>query len=276
MNMTSIYVLIKPDETIQDIIAEICDDCNIRPDEHFSFSAIMAPHKSKDDGYYDLKINCIVPQSANPYTPEQLISTLLSIPEPQNKIRYVQPPLDEWLIHFQPLLRKLVTSLYPRYEKVVHSREDMMSILYLTITQLYRKGYYLHNTLIKKSFVNALNMEHRVVKGLTDMQSLDAAIGEDDDGKTITLLDQIVDGPSTEWARQSTTYTEQDYWSDMFEKIKARMLQDMSEFQFNRILIQLKTHTIDRSTSYKLNKYREIFSPGYMPRPNAKGGNKNK
>jgi hypothetical protein len=49
------------------------------------------------------------------------------------------------------------------------------------------------------------------------------------------------------------------------------MLEDMSELQFERILIQLKTNTVDGNTSYKLDKYRQIFNPGYIPRPNAKG-----
>lgn len=270
MNMTNVNVLIKPDETPQDIIAEICEDCSIEPNEHFCFSAVMAPHK-QDQDYYDLKINCLVPQSANLYTPEELIATLFATKEPPNKIRYVQPPLDEWLTIFQPLLHKLVVSIYPRYEKLIPSKDDMMSILYLTVVKLYNKGYYLHNTIIRKSYINDLNMECRKLKGFTDMQSLDAPIGEDDDGKPITLLDQIVDPESTEWARQNNTYTEQDYWSEMFEQIKARMLQDMSELRFNRILIQLKTQTVDRSTSHYLNKYREIFNPGYTPRPNSKG-----
>ena len=56
------------------------------------------------------------------------------------------------------------------------------------------------------------------------------------------------------------------------------MLKDMPEWQFNRILLQLKTNTIDRRTSYLLDKYRQEFNPGYTPRPNAKnkpkGGNK--
>ena len=70
--MTNVKVLIKPDETPQDIIAEICDECDIKPDEHFAFSAIIAPD-AKEPEYQYLKINCIEPKSANPYTPTSLV-----------------------------------------------------------------------------------------------------------------------------------------------------------------------------------------------------------
>lgn len=270
MNMTNVNVLIKPEETQNDIIAEICDDCGIGPNEHFAFSAIMTPDK-EDDGYYHLKINCLNPMSENPFTPRDLVKNLLSKPEPPNKVRYVQPPIEQWLTVFRPLLMKMVTKVHPRYENLIPDREELVSLLYLTVMKLYNQGYYLHQTLIQKSFVNELNMECRKLKGLAITDSLDAPIGEDDDGKPMTLLDQIADPESSAWADRAKHYTEEDYWDDMFERIKARMLEDMSELQFDRILIQLKSMTIDRSTSYKLDKYRQIFNPNYTPRPNRKG-----
>jgi hypothetical protein len=272
MNMTNVNVLIKPDETQADIIAEICDDCNIGPNEPFAFSAIMSPDKD-DPGYYKLRINCVIPAEDNPYTPRELIKSLLSKREPPNGVRYVQPPIEQWFAAFRPLLMKMVSNVQPRYENIIPDRDELVSILYLTVMKLYNQGYYLHQTLLKKAYINELNMECRKRKGLAAIESLDAPVGEDDDGKQITLLDQIVDQDSEEWARKYT-YTEADYWNDVYERLKARMLQDMSEFQFERILIQLRTGTVDRSTSYKLDKYRQIFNPGYTPRPNAKGKNK--
>jgi hypothetical protein len=146
-----------------------------------------------------------------------------------------------------------------------------MAILYYTITKVYKEGYYLHKNLVKRSFINALNMECRKLKGKSVTDSLDAVIGQDDDNNNITLLDQIADPESTAWAERCSSYTDDDYWDDMFERLKSAMVKDMGELQFKRILIQLKTRTVDRKTSYWLNKYRDIFNPGYTPRPNAKG-----
>jgi hypothetical protein len=274
--MTNHNVLIKPDETEADIVAEICDDCLIGPDEPFAFSALMKPNE--DPGYFDLRINCVEPSEENPYTVRQLIHNIISAKASNTGVRYVQPPFEQWLTIFRPLLMKMVTKAHPRYERLIPERDELISILYLTVTKLYHKGYYLHQTLIYRSFINDLNLEVRKLKNDTITDSLDAELSEDDEGKPITLLDQLIDQDATDSSTQLTTYTSDDYWDDMYQKLRARMLQDMPEWQFNRILLQLKTNTIDRQTSYLLDKYRQEFNPGYTPRPNAKnkpkGGNK--
>lgn len=270
MNMTSIKVLIKPDEMPQDVIAEICDDCGVGVNEPFAFSAIMSPDKQEPD-CYSLKINCIDPPEENPYTPSELVYNILSQKIPANKIRYIQPPLEQWLTSFRPLLMQMVSRAHPRYDRLIPEREELVSLLYLCIIRLYNQGYYLHKTLIYKTFINQLNMECRALKGLQKIDSLDEPTGQDDDGKDITLLDQLADTDSVTWFKSCISYTTDDYKTDMFSKIKARMLEDMSELSFDRILIQLKSNTVDRRTSYLLDKYRREFNPGYTPRPNAKG-----
>lgn len=262
MNMTNVRMLVKPCETLGDLIAEICDECNIGPNEHFAFSAVMIPDKG-DETHQVLKINCLIPSEQNPYTPTTLVEKLYYAIDDEKHIQYVNPPFEQWMELFKPFLMSLVANIHHRYERLIPDREEMISILYYTVAKLYKKGYYLHKSLIKKSFVNELNQECRKLKNL-DLESLDAPIGYDDDGKEITLLDQLVDPHDAEIA-------DEEQRRELFEKIKARMLEDMSEFAFNRILIQLKSGTVDRMTSYKLNKYREIFNPGYVPRPNAKG-----
>lgn len=269
MNMTNIKVLIKPDEMPQDIIAEICDDYGVGANEPFAFSAIMSPDK-QEPNCYNLKINCIDPPEENPYTPSELVYNILSQKIPANKIRYIQPPLEQWLTSFRPLLMQMVSRAHPHYERLIPEREELVSLLYLCIIRLYNQGYYLHKTLIYKTFINQLNMECRKLKGLQNVDSLDTPIGEDE-GKEITILDQLADADSVTWFKSCISYTTDDYKTDLFNKIKARMLEDMSELSFDRILIQLKSNTVDRRTSYLLDKYRQEFNPGYTPRPNAKG-----
>ena len=270
MKITNHIVLIKPEETAADVMYEICDDLNIGLNEPFAFSAILLPDKDNPE-YYKLKLNCIDPPEDNPYTPTELVSYLYRQEPNKSGVRYIQPPLEQWLTTFRPLLVTLINRVHPRYEQLIPNREEMLSILYLTIVKLYTKGYYLHQTLLKKSYINELNMECRKLKGLSNIDSLDAAIDKDDDGKDISLYDQVSDTESTAWARQTLLYTDSDYKSDLFEKVRDRMLQDMSQLAFDRILMQLKYGTIDRNTSYQLDKYRQIFCPSYVPRPNAKG-----
>lgn len=273
MNMTNHKVLILPEAMPADVIADICEETNLGPNEPFCFSAIMRPDKN-DEQYRLLKTNNLEPREGNPYTINDLVYSIFAQDEPANGIRYIQPPLDKWLEIFQPYLFSLVNRVYPRYQQLMPDREELLSILFECIVSLYRKGYYLHNTLIKKTFVNALNLECRRLKASLITDSLDAPIGTDDEGKDVTLMDQLADQDSSDWAKSCYEYTIQDWREDMLEELKAAMLEDMSEFAFNRILVQLKTNTVDRNTSYILDKYRYIFNPGYVPRPGARGKNR--
>lgn len=268
MNMINVNVLIKPDETPLDIIEEICDECGIGPDEPFAFSAIVAPDKHDKDCQY-LKINCLEQTEDNPFSPDDIVTSLFKGPYTEKPVRYIQPPIEQWITVFRPLLMKLVSRAHPRYERLIPDRDELVSIIYLVVMRLYNQGYYLHQTLIYKSFINELNLECRKLKGLSRVDSLDAPIGQDDDGKDITLMDQLADPSPCPFE-----YTEEDFWANMFEQIKAYFLEEMSELSFEHILFQLRTNTVDRKTSYQLDKCRETFNPNYVPRPNARGKNR--
>lgn len=265
MNMYNIRVLVKSGETVPDVIAELCDEANVEPDEHFCFSAIMRPMVN---GCKELKLNCLLRNEDNPYSAVDVASNLmLRDPVPTSGVVYIQPKLEQWLAVFKPMLLRMVSRVKPRYERLIPERDDLMSILYVSIVSLYNKGYYLHNSLIYKTYINALNMECRSLKHFQNVDSLFSPVGVDDDGRELTYLDKLAD--------TSHYYDyEEEYAKEQFALLRDTMLQDMSQLQFDRILIQLATKTVDRSTSYKLNKYRELFNPGWSQRPNAKGKNK--
>jgi hypothetical protein len=166
---------------------------------------------------------------------------------------------------------KMVSRVQDNYSNIFTTRDELVSTLYLAVLDLYNKGYYLHQTLIFKTFVNLLNEECRRRKGAT-IESFSTVVTKDEDGQEITILDQLAD------TMFDDDEEDEEYWHDMFEKVKSRMLEDMSELTFERILIQLMSKTVDRKTSYILDKYRQIFAPDYVPRPNrnskTKGGNK--
>ena len=274
MNITNVTVLVKPEESCGDTIRKLQEKINytIAPDEPFCFGAILYPDK-KNENTYKLRVNCADTDEDNPYSIEDICREVYFQEPRPGDVRYVRPPLDLWLRAFQPMLTSLVNRVRPRYEKLIPDRDDLVSILYLTVLRLYDRGYYLHKQLVFTSYINDLNLECRKLKNFY-LESLDAPIGKDDNGKDITLLDQLADKESSTWAHRCTHYTQQDYKEDMFNAVRDAMLEDMSELAFDRILIQLKTNTVDRSTSYKLGKYREIFNPDYIPRPNARGKNK--
>jgi hypothetical protein len=256
MEMINYKISVKPDETIDDIIAELCDEGEVDEDEPFAFGAIMVP--SGAPGCYDLKINCLVPRVENPYTIRELIDTLFDRDE--QKIRYVQPPLEKWLAIFKPMICKLVERAYPFYSKLIPTKDDLLSTMYLTIVTLYNKGYYLHRTLIYKSFINNLNMECRKIKHFQYSVSLDEPnVVECEGGDLVTTIADTLEDKTADFVEERELDEEQ---KALFGMLKEIMLKDMSEFQFNRILSQLKHRTLDSKSVYLLSKYRRMFRDG--------------
>ena len=271
-------VLIKPDETEEDIIAELCCDFQIGPDEYFAFSAIQKSTIQKTakgkppEKQTILKINYfgdppLASQDINPFTPVSLVQSL-HISEQDKSISFVQPPINIWLNHFAPALHKMVEKAFPTYRKIFYHKDELLSILYLVVIQLYHRKYYLNQGLIYRSFINELNMQARKLIPRQNDLYLSSVIGETDDGEEVTLMDKLEDPVSSEWGRDNNTYTVADHLSELFDLVKRTMLQEMSELSFERILHQLDTKTISPDVAKLLQKYRKKLCPDLSLRPN--------
>lgn len=258
MTMFNFNILIKRDDTIEDVIKSLCIEANTRDDEPFIFSAFMCRDKNNPE-YRVLKTNTVADEKINPYTARETVTTIMTAWSDDKEYSYIQPPLEQWLTIFRPFLLRTVSRVIDKYKRLIPDRDELLSLLYTTVITLHNKGYYLHDSLIVKSYINTLNMQCRELIPFINSVSLDACIC---DG-VMTRLDLIED-PRLIDERLETEADE--YSQELFEKIKARMLRDMSPLQFERILIQLMTNTIDRSTSYKLDKYRRIFKSSFKPR----------
>ena len=204
-----------------------------------------------------IKCNCFIEPAKNPYTITDIINKL----DLTAKVSYVNPPLEKYLTLFRPMLDKMVSQAYPTYAKLL-DKDDLLSILFLTIVKLYNKNYYLHNRLIYKSFINELNMEIRNQKHFTDMQSLNVICDTED--QNIELIDTLVDPDESEIAYQLSHYTDKDYDLELFQRIKSAMLREMSPLAFDRILIQLKSKTVDTNTSRILSRFRQMYKEGKL------------
>lgn len=261
--MQNYNVLIKPEETQSDIVAEICDDLAIGSDEPFAFSAVESVNSRNE---HTIKINRLVSARNNPYTPTTLITKLFSATPAKGGVRYVQPPIDQWLRLYKPLLYQIVHKAYPFYSKLF-TEQELLSTLYFVITKLYKANYYLHKSLINRAFLNEVNMEVRKLKHHQDDVSIDTEIGGDNqssDNAALTIGDTLIDQSSTDIAHELTHYSLKDYWEDMFQAVKECMLQDMSQLSFDRILLQLSTKTVDNQTSHRLMKYRKLFNSSQL------------
>lgn len=270
--MRNLTLVIKPEETVSDLIEEICDEESISPQTPFAFSAFCQNSLLQINIVDDLPLHT---HQVNTYTPEN-IASILSPSNSKCKTQYMNPPLEAYLLVYKPLLSKMVERVYPRYCAYIPEKDDLLSILYLTLVRLHNKNYYLHQNLVYRSYLNALNLEIRTMKKMPQgdqLTSFDAPIAETDNGEEVSLYDLLADPISSEQAYDMCHYSVHDALEDMFERVKAAMLHNMSTLSFDRILIQLKTKSIDPSTAKLLAKYRERFSPGLALR-STKGKSK--
>lgn len=260
--MYNYLLVIKPDETLQDLLQELQEETSHELDDIFIFSAVYEPKKKL------IKLNTT--DENNTYSLggpniSKFLETCLSAPD---ETHYINAPLAKWIVQYRPMMCQLVEEAYPAYKKMYPEKDDLYSILGYTITYLYNKGYYLHKYIIKRSFINNLNHSIRKQKHFQDCASLDAPVFEN--GST-TLADTVPDRNDA-----ITRFEEDEYNHFLFELIKEEMLKTMSQLSFDMILVQLESKTLTPASSKALSKMRAKFAPYNIPRPNARKNKEDK
>ena len=274
--MRNLKVTVSVKESCGDLIRKLSDLEGTHPtNSPFCFSAIMTKDKEEvgKEQTYTIKFNILVAprEKSNVFTITEIAQKLYFNHKEDENITYVMPPLETYMSVFKPNLYNMVNKAYKHYANLIPDKEELMAILMYSLVKLYNKGYYLHNSLIYKSFINELNMEIRKLKYHENDISIDEQVNSEEG--TTTVGDLIPDQEETFKAYSQYHYTDIDYWEEMFNFIKKDMLKEMSQLSFDRILKQLETKTIDNRTAKLLMKYREKYNPDYSPRPNRKRDN---
>lgn len=254
--MHNYVFVIKQEQTLSDLIEEISEETSCELDDIFIFSAMYNEKK------HELRLNCT--KNNNAYSMSHLMDWLEECLTHPDETHYKNAPIEQWLIQFEPSLANLVEEVYPRYKKMYPDKNDLKSILYLSIMKLYDKGYYLHKFIIRKTFVNDLNRSIRKEKYFADKRSLDQPLSSDN---SFTLADVVPDKEDA-----IMTYEERDYSEYLFNLIKTEMLTKMSELSFDMILLQIQSKTITPNTAKVLRDLRKKFSPNTAKRRNRKNG----
>lgn len=104
-----------------------------------------------------------------------------------NVVLYGQPPLEVFFQTAESLVDTLANQVHTRWPHLEY--EDLKQWCKLTICELYNKGYYLHKTLIAKSFNNMV-LQHLNKNPVVPLVNLDEPIG---DSENSTVRDIIPD-----------------------------------------------------------------------------------
>ena len=99
-------------------------------------------------------------------------------------IGYKQPPLDLLLQVLDPLVQRLARQQHDYWGL---EYDDLCQTCRLVICALYRKGYYIHKSLVNRAFINEVLMSIRKERYKPQMVSIDQPVAYDKEGKAFTL-----------------------------------------------------------------------------------------
>ena len=167
-----------------------------------------------------------------------------------NVIGYNQPPVDVIIKAFDPLIKKLALQQSRKWVKLEY--DDCYQICLMTVLNLHRKNYYLHKTLLERSFNNEILMMLRKEKNAPDIVSLDTVIHDNGTDETISLGDTIPDQAAIERQEQED---EEEFIKLMFEQTKEMIIELIGPRQFDQLM---RDYGNKHTTSWSRKKMQQM------------------
>lgn len=165
-------------------------------------------------------------------------------------IGYKQPPLDMLLELFDPLVHKLAGQQQSYWGL---EYEDLCQTCRMVICTLYRKGYYVHKSIINRSFINEVLMSIRGDRYKPHIVSIDEPVAYDKEGKARTVADTIVDEMAEDDILQEFTDEEE---TQVLEAKREYIVDIIGERQYDQLVRAYGTHTTSSADRTKLQKLR--------------------
>ena len=195
--------------------------------------------KVKDNAIEKYSVNINVSQTERYNTipvPEAILGIVDSLNSKSMSlvIGYRQPPLEVIIEAFTPLVQSMARKMANRWSL---EYEDMVQTCYVCMCTLYNKGYYLHKSLLRTTFVREVLASLR--KMHTDQLTYEAVIKDE---RQERLIESLEDNDEKEY------------------KIKIqrdKVISVMGERQYNSLLASVETGTLtqtERSLMYRVGK----------------------
>lgn len=225
---------------------------------------------SKPNGWL-VKYNLSNIDEYNTLTPDACVSMIYTIcaaarylHKPNKIVGYQQAELSVLIKAFENLICKLTHRAYLEWSQIGY--DDLKQICYLTFCKLYNRGYYIHKSILEKSFSRDILLVLRKDKNKPQIVSIDTKISEDDN---VTIGDCIPDVSIEEDRVQKENA---DVNRQIFEEMKSIIVDYMGPRQYDQLLreysnkstsawgrkkmIELKAYLFDLGISIKsFNRY---------------------
>ena len=167
-----------------------------------------------------------------------------------NVIGYKQPCLDIQIQLFEPLINKLALKQCQRWRQLEF--DDACQICKMTMLNLYRKGYYLHSTLVERCYNNDILMSIRKDKNKPEIVSIDKVVHQDGDNSPLTIGDMI---PDTSAEEEESRKDDEDLVKLVFSQVKEIIIELIGERQFEQLM---RDYGNKHTTSWSRKKMQQL------------------
>jgi hypothetical protein len=150
--------------------------------------------------------------------------------EKKRIIGYRQAHLDKLIELMQPLVHRLARTQQHRWQHLEY--EDLCQMCNMAIVELYNKGYYVHKSLVEKTFNNMVLMELRHERDKPAIVPLEQAFNGTEDLEKLTIADIIAD-PDDELRREREELTNAREWT--FQEVREIIVELIGPRQFDQL-----------------------------------------
>lgn len=166
-------------------------------------------------------------------------------------IGYKQPPLEVLLTTLEPLITKLARQQHDYWGL---EYEDLCQTCRLVICTLYKKGYYIHKSLVNRAFINEVLMSIRKDRYKPKIVSIDEPIAYDKEGKAQMVSETIVDPTAEEEFHEQ--YDEEDRLRVIEEK-REIIVDIIGIRQYEQLVRAYGTHNTTNADRQKIQKIQK-------------------
>ena len=177
---------------------------------------------------YRVQVNVSQEDKYNTILKQEAILDIINRIEQNTKhfiIGYGQPPLEVMCEAFEPLVTKLSQQMATQWSIPF---EDLRQMCYLCMTVLYKKGYYVHKSLLRKVFINEV------------LQSMRKEYRQD-----TSQSDQLREIEEADWKTQRTN------------KQRQMVVDRLGQRRYEDLVLKVQTGTLtssDRQAMYRVGK----------------------
>lgn len=176
----------------------------------------------------------------------------------QRVLDYKQPSLDVMLQVYQPLINKLAREQHERWQHLEY--EDLVSMCQLTMVKLYNKGYYVHKSLLTRSFQHDVLLMLRGQPYNPDLVSIEQPMPDTGD-EQLTVGDTIRDISQEE---RQVDEEDRAMFDSLFQAVKRIVVTLYGERQFDQLLREYgNKHTTDWSRR-RMQRIKSYFSDNHI------------